>query len=85
MSKLVCEKCKGKLFTKTGTGVILAIYVEGGTSPSYENYKCSNCNHQMSIYRPSIPYTEKPVEIDIPEQDWDDSNPFNNILDNSNI
>lgn len=73
MSKLVCEKCRGKLFTKTGLGFVLAVYIEGGTSPSYEEYKCSNCKHIMSVYKPSVSYTQNPVEVNLPEQDWDDS------------
>lgn len=76
MSKLVCEKCKGKLFYPTGFGRVLAVYVENGTSPRYDDYRCAKCQHVMSVYTPSITYKQNPVEVDVPEQDWINPNPF---------
>lgn len=76
MSKLICEKCNSKLFYPTGLSIVISVYVENGTPPRYDEYRCAKCQHTMSVYTPSVTYAQKPIEVDVPEQDWINPNPF---------
>lgn len=40
---LKCKKCGGAKFYPTGMGVSYSIYIENGTPPGQNEYKCENC------------------------------------------
>jgi len=69
MSKLVCSKCGGTLFTKTGMGLVYTVYVPNGSPPYSNDYRCSNCGNIETVRYPAVYYdAPKPAEVELPEK-----------------
>ena len=64
---LVCSKCGGTEFTPTGGGWIYTVYIENGTPPSTNNYRCAACGNIESVYYPAVYNDVEPQEVELPK------------------
>ena len=64
MSKLVCSKCEGTLFTETGTVTQWTIM----NSPVFVEYQCTTCGHRTTVSYPVQRQNRTPQEVELPKK-----------------